>query len=364
MYKKIALVFFILFSCSILSADNPQNNQQEEFRISAPQEQGLDTAPFEELKRLILIDREFPNIHSLVVVRNGYLVVEEYFGGYNRERLHTLQSVSKSFTSAVMGIAIDQGAIEGIDEKILDFFPDIKDIQNLDDRKKAMTFKDLLTMRSGTDYHERGPESPHYRLNALSTGWDIFYLNRPMASRPGTRFQYDSGGVILMSTMLKNRTGMHADEFMEKYLFKPLGINDFNWFKNSEGHPHTGGGLNLRPRDMAKLGLLYLNKGKWDEKQVVPEQWVTESFKMHVTFQGQNAGKAIGYGYLWWIQEPDPDGDGKQPIYSARGAFGQYIFVIPEHNMVVAVTGMGRTGMEYQHPINFLYSHILKAVNK
>jgi CubicO group peptidase (beta-lactamase class C family) len=298
-----------------------------------------------------------------VIIRNGYLVLEEYFGGYNAETVHSLQSVSKSITSAVMGIAIEQGKIRGVNEKVLDFFPDIQNIQNMDDRKASMTFQDLLTMRSGTDYDEGYPSSPHSRLNSLERGWDRFYLNRPMINNPGSRFRYDSGGVILMSAMLKNRTGMHVDVFAEKYLFAPLGIEKVRWIKNKEGHPHTGGGLYLRPLDMAKFGLLYLRNGKWGNQQVVPALWVEESFEKHVSFSGRSRRKHTSYGYLWWIQEPDPAGSGTHDIYSARGHGGQYIFIIPEHNVVVVTTSVSRHNAGLQKPIDVLYSDILPALH-
>lgn len=137
---------------------------------------------------------EIPDIHSLLVVKNGYLVVEEYFGGHHADDLHTLQSVTKSFTSVLIGIAIEQGKLTGVGERVLDFFPDVEGIENLDDRKRAMTLEDLLTMRGGTDYHEGPGGSPHSTLNSMSRGWTRFILGRPMVREAGTHFQYDSGG--------------------------------------------------------------------------------------------------------------------------------------------------------------------------
>jgi CubicO group peptidase (beta-lactamase class C family) len=334
-----------------------------EWRTSSPTAQGLDDARLRELVALIADNEQFPDLHSLLVVRHGYLVVEEYFAGHDAGQLHPLQSVSKSFTSAAIGIAIAQGRLEGVREPVLGFFPDLTGIAHVDDRKRAMTLEDLLTMRSGTDYHERGPDSPHYRLNALSRGWTEFVLSRPMVAEPGTRFQYDSGGVILMSAILKSRTGMHADVWLEQHLFAPLGITSSSWYRNAEGHPHTGGGLGLRPRDMAKFGLLYLRRGRWDGRQVVPEVWVEASTARHHVFGGDSR-PWIGYGYLWWILQPDPQGDGQTDIFAACGAHGQYIFVIPEHAMVVVVTG-GTTNNENENaPIGFLYSHVLPAVER
>jgi len=363
--KTMLKTIFVLFVLFFQGIGNLALNQEiwptKEWTRSTPAEQQLNAKTLDELITLIRDGKKYPDQHSLIIVRNGYLVVEEYFNGFNADRIHMLQSVSKSFTSAVMGMAIEQGYIKSVDEKILDFFPQIKNIDNLDDRKASMKIKDLLTMRSGTDYHERGSDSPHFQLNRLAKGWDRFYLNRPMINDPGTEYLYDSGGVILMSAMLKNRSRMHVDEFAQKYLFTPLGIEKYFWYKNSEKHPHTGGGLNLRPLDMAKFGLLYLRNGKWEDKQVVPEWWVKESFKKHVTFPNNMRRNTTGYGYLWWIQPPDPKGAGEQDIYAARGAYGQFIFVIPEHKMVVAVTGNAK-GAAYQNPIEFLYSHILPAV--
>ena len=344
-----------------VTATAPPPLPAEDWPRSTPAEQGLDVKKLDEL--VALIQRgDVPDQHALLIVRHGYLVLEEYFDGWSADRIHMQQSVTKSFTSALMGIAIDQGTIRGVDEKILDFFPAMKDIQHLDARKRAMTLADLLTMRSGTDYHERGAGSPHFELNSLPRGWDRFYLDRPMATHPGAEYNYDSGGVILMSKLLEVRTGLHADAFADRHLLAPLGIEQRDWFRNREGHPHTGGGLDLRPRDMAKLGLLYLRGGKWGDVQVVPADWVETSLKRHVDWSDSPRGHRVGYGYLWWVLKPDPAGAGRQDIYAAMGFRGQYIFIVPEHDMVVAVTAGTRNRQDQGRAIDYLYSHILPSV--
>ncbi len=330
---------------------------------STPEKQGLDSDRLNQLVQIIREGKKFPDLHSLLIVRNGFLVVEEYFGKFSAERLHTLQSVSKSFTSALIGIAIARGEIMGVDEKVLDFFTEMRVIKNMNKRKASMTLQDLLTMRSGTDYREGFSGSPHDELNRLEQGWDQFYLDRPMMREPGSYFQYDSGGVILMSSILKNRAGLHADGYAKRFLFDPLEISRRFWFKNREGHPHTGGGLNLLPQDMAKFGLLYLNNGEWKGRQVVPAHWIKESIRKHVEFKRRDPG-VVGYGYLWWLLSPDPDGAGKELIYAAMGFRAQYIFVVPEHDMVIVVTGGTRNRTDQSKPIGFLYSHILPAVKR
>lgn len=354
----LILVFFLIPANHLARQERETDWTWPEAR---PEEHGLDAGRLSELTDLIREGVRYPRLHCLLIVRHGALVLEEYFNGWRRDRLHMLQSVSKSFTSALVGMAIARGEFKGVDERILDFFPDVEDIANLDERKKSIRLEDLLTMRSGTDYHEQGDDSPHHKLNRLPHGWDRFYLDRPMLRQPGTTFQYDSGGVILMSGMLKNRTGSHADVFAERHLFPPLGIDRFFWIKNREGHPHTGGGLGLRARDTAKFGLLYLRNGRWGDRQIVPAEWVQESFQKHVDL-GENQRGTIGYGYLWWILAPDPDGDGASPIYAAMGFKAQYIFVIPEHDMVVVVNGDTQNRTDQRKPIGFLYSHILPSV--
>jgi len=334
-----------------------------EWPVSTPEEQGLDSKKLAELEELIRKGELCPRLHALLIVRHGYLVVEDYFSDWKRDGLHTLQSVSKSFTSALVGIAIARGEFKGVDEKILDFFPDMKGIANMDERKASIRLKDLLTMRSGTDYHEQGANSPHEQLNRLLKGWDKFYLDRPMLKPPGTEFLYDSGGVTLLSAMLKKRSGMHAHEYADRFLFKPLGIEKKFWFRNLEGQTAAGGGLALAARDTARFGLLYLKNGRWGDEQVVPEDWVRESFRKHVDLAAKDQ-PPFGYGYLWWIFAPDPRGKTGQDIYAARGRFGQFIFIVPEYDMVVVMNSYARPGIDKDNFMSLFYDQILPTVRR
>lgn len=329
-----------------------------------------DTTVLEGLSRVRLyrlVDRlaagRHGEVHSLIVQRNGVPVIEEYFSGGGAPLPHSLQSVTKSFGSALLGIAIDKGLVSDVDERVLDFFPQWDEELRRDARRDRMRLKDILTMRTGTDYHEEGPDAPHWELNSLPTGWDLYWLRRRMIREPGSFWQYDSGGVIALSSILKHRTGVHADVLADRWLFQPLGINEARWFTNQEGHPHLGGGLSLTTRSMAKFGQLYLQGGTWNGQQIVSQEWIQASWERHVDFQvpATSSQHIRWYGYLWWILEPDPDGAGVQDIYAAVGAGGQFIFVIPEHQMVVAVTSDVQRGEQWT-PVTWLYSDILPAL--
>jgi CubicO group peptidase (beta-lactamase class C family) len=364
---SLLLILLLTGSASPAQAPSPAPAQKPVpawvWPVSTPEEQGLDAQKLAALAEEFRRGELLPRLHELLIVRHGRLVLEVGFNGWDPGKLHTLQSVSKSFTSALVGIAIARGEFKGVEEKVLDFFPDIKDVANMDERKAAMRLEDILTMRSGTDYHETGDTSPHWQMMRLNRSWDKFYLGRPMIQAPGTGFQYDSGGVILISAMLKRRTGQQAREYAVEHLFRPLGIEKFYWGGNAEGHTHTGGALSLSGRDAAKLGQLYLQKGRWGDARVVPESWVRESSRMHVDLT-QPGQPPSGYGYLWWIWAPDPRGKTRDDIYAARGRFGQYVIVVPEHDMVVVFLGDAKDRPEMGKPIEVFYDRVLTAVRR
>jgi CubicO group peptidase (beta-lactamase class C family) len=329
---------------------------------STPGEQALDPRLISPLVEQIRAGEKYPGVHSLLVVRNGYLVVEEYFDGYGPGDLHMLQSVTKSVTSALIGIAIDQNMIRGVDERVVSFFPRFQDAEWMERRKKEMTIRDLLTMRTGSTFHERPYDgSPLDRMNRLATGWIEFVLEQPMERAPGERFRYDSGGVILLAGILREATKQSADQFARHHLFEPLGIENWRWSGSDDGVPHAGGGLSLRPRDMARIGLLYLRGGRWQGRQVISRAWVEESTRRQVRLVPQERETGIGYGYLWWVP-PLVQGDLESgDMFAAMGWRGQYIFGLPQHDMVVVITGGARNYEEESGYIDLLYSHLLKA---
>ena len=194
------------------------------WRTSSPQEQQLNKKILKRLFKRIR-NNQISGIDSLLIVRNGYVVKEEYFHGWGPDDLHTLQSDSKSVTSLLLGIALGQGKLSSIDEPVLGFFPEYRKIGNVEERKSAMTLRDLLTMRTGLDWSEDPYEgSPLFQLNNCQCDWLKFTLDWPMRETPGTRFEYNSGGVILLAGVIRNASGINTDTFAQRYLFDPLGI--------------------------------------------------------------------------------------------------------------------------------------------
>lgn len=333
----------------------------ERWRTSPPQDQGLDKKILKKLVKRIRAGK-IGGLDSLLIVRNGYLVTEEYFRGWGPDDLHTLQSDTKSITSLLVGAALQQGKISSVNEKVVDLFPEYQKIKNLDERKSSMTLQDLLTMRTGFDWSESNyTGSPLQQLNDCRCDWMKFVLNWPMRDAPGTRFEYNSGGVILLGGVIRNATGMPADVFAQRSLFDPMGITRVRWYYGQDGSPHTGGGLNMRPQDMAKIGYLVLKSGRWEDKQIVSEEWLEQSMQPAVRSPRVFGSHRVDYGYLWWLLPLDTEGPGAG-IYTASGAYGQWIFIIPGLDMVIVVTGNAQTDSDWAGPVEFLYTDILRAV--
>lgn len=291
-----------------------------DWRTSTPEEQGMDSQKLEQM--LTKIREKNMKIHSMLIIRNGYLVSETYFGGYIKETKHNMQSVGRSFTSTLIGIAIDKGYIDGTDHRILDYFPG-RTFANPDKLKEAMTLEDVLTMRTGLDYQEVKGE-----IQAMqnSPDWIKFLLDKPMIEPPGSRWNYCAGCSHILTTILNETTKMNPRDFAEQYLFKPLGIKDVRWITDPAGIPLGAGGFPLTPRDMAKLGYLYLRNGQWDGQQIVSSRWVERSTQKYVGID-----EHFGYGYHWFTVT-SMDG------YAALGSGGQIILVIPKSDLVIVTT--------------------------
>lgn len=313
------------------------------WRTSTPEEQGMDAQKLATM--LAEIKERKIDIRSLLVIRNGYLVSETYFVPFLQHHKQDMQSVGRSFTATLVGIAIDKGYIAGVDQKILDFFPD-RTFANLDAQKKAMTLEDVLTMRSGL---EPQPEDPRYQAMQDSSDWIQFLLDKPVTDPPGSRWNYCAGCSHILTAILQKTTGMNPRDFAEQYLFKPLGISADKWMTDPSGLPYGAGGFNLMPRDMAKLGYLYLRKGQWDGQQIISPQWVETSTQTHADV---DVNAHFGYGYHWFTV-PEMEG------YAALGTGGQIILVIPKSDLVIVTTAKTEESL-----FELFDKYILPAVQK
>ena len=296
---------------------------------STPEEQDMDSTKLEEMMEHI--DEHDYAIDSILVVRNGYIVWEEYRSFYSMTTPHETRSATKSFTSAVLGIAFKEGYIENVDQKVVDFFPE-KNIQNLDSRKNSMTIEHLLTMSTGLDWYHSLYGTTQEMFASLD--WVQFVLSQPMVSEPGEEWYYNGGASHLLSAIITETTGRSAYEFAREFLFDPLNMTSVSWPHDPQGNSMGYTDLYISPRDMAKFGYLFLNNGSWEGEQIIPEEWVAESTKSYFSpYEGQ------GYGYQWWTIP-------HTKIYQASGLYGQRILVIPELDMVVVFTADATKGIE------------------
>ena len=331
----------------------------------------LDTNLIKELFERVA-DNSYKNIHSVLLVKNGKLVVEGYFPGqdskgqhqaFTRDTLHEMHSATKSVNSILIGIAIDQHLIRGVDEKISSFLPEYSDIFT-NKEKDAIRLKDLLSMTAGLSWDEwtypyTDPRNDAAMM-ASRADFSRYVLERPVATTPGTKFTYNSGISLLLGEIIYKASGLKADKFAGRYLFSPLGITNYAWGKAPNGVVNTLGGLALRPRDMAKIGCLFLNGGRWQGKQIVSEKWVKESTQQQV-----GAGQlptwflADGYGYQWWLGSFPVRGQVVKS-YSARGRGGQFIIIFPTLQMVAVFTGWNDNELLGQ-PLDMLQQYVIPA---
>ncbi|MDB6036696.1 MAG: hypothetical protein JWM99_537, partial [Verrucomicrobiales bacterium] len=273
------------------------------------------------------------NVDSVLLIKKGKLVVEEYFYQYDRQKLHQLRSATKSVVSGLVGIALDKKLIRSKEEPVISFFPEYQ-IKNLSTEKRAITLEHLLSGQSGLACEDGNAESPgeEQKMNA-SLDWVRFILDLPMIEPPGRTGRYCSGGVILLGRIVEKASGQRLADFAAENLFGKLGITNYRWnFKPDSSSFDDACQLELRPRDMAKLGLLYMNEGQWNGKQVISREWVKTSLSKHSVVRGTD------YGYLWWRQWLNVNGRRMEGV-TAKGNGGQRIYLWPSLDLLVVITG-------------------------
>lgn len=266
------------------------------------------------------------DIDSVLIAKDGYLVVEEYLT-FSSETLHPVYSVTKSFTSTLIGKAIEEGYIESVNQNILDFLGHI-DVPNIES-KENIIIEHLLTMTSGITWNEDisyyDPANT-FRQMTDSSNWVEFILNQEMEDEPGNMWNYNSGGSHLLSAIIENATGITTLEYADDNIFSELGFSNYYWEEDPQNISFGGNGLQLLPRDMVKFGYLFLNNGTWNGTDIVSEDWVKQASEGEITLSN-----TTNYGYQWWVY----------PLinsYLALGWAGQIICVIPEYDTVVVIT--------------------------
>jgi CubicO group peptidase (beta-lactamase class C family) len=399
--RKLSIIFiYLIISVLVVSCNNDDpptspDNTSDGYIYNVPEQvnDGWETASMSEVgmdQTIIvnlmndLLNREH-FIHSIVVVKNGKLVFEEYFSGrdveldeqvagsgelkytsknFDRNTLHFQGSANKSFWSALIGIGIAKGFINGTDEKMFSFFPDYEDLSNTE--KDKITIAHMLTMTSGLPWDDGSypiydPRNDEYQM-LFNEDPVRFVLEKPVVTSPGTNFHYNSGTTLLLSEIVKRSSGKSLADFVEQFLFTPLGIISYRWASSRNSHNTIfAAGLYLRPRDMAKFGQLYLQEGLWDANRIVSDQWTLKSSGESIHFPTVHPPMPnfiTGYGYQWWVGKFTNLTD----VYCAAGWGGQFIMVLPDVNIIVVFTGGDFVGNNFQLQFDIVNDFILSAL--
>lgn len=387
--RSAASVLATIFLTACAAAQNPWPTNG--WPTSTPAAVGLDAKVLAELDADIAAGK-YGYVDSMLVIRHGKAVYDRAYkhdydhiyekeakepgplnahdpsGPYNyfnpwwhpfyrRGELHTMQSVTKTITSAIIGVATARKEFPALDTPILKFFDPAK-VSNVDERKLRITIRHLLTMTGGFDWNEQlpytDPNNAAVQMEA-SADWVAFTINRPMAREPGTLFNYSSGESELLAHIFRVATGQDIEEYAAKYLFAPLGIREFYWKRTPSGVVDTEGGLYLRAHDLARIAHLFLKNGEWEGKQIVQADWV----KASVTPSVKVGNSGIQYGLKWWLY---PYGDGSHLAWAGSGFGGQMPIIVPEYDLVVVFTGWNTLGGNKRLSHREAIERVLRAV--
>jgi CubicO group peptidase (beta-lactamase class C family) len=354
LYYFLLIGFLLLLTCQ-KNPTEPGKDSAYDWEISTPEEQGMDSeilsAAFLEAKNRAFID-------GIVIIKNGYLVAEKYFNGYTKNSAHNVMSVSKSFLSALAGIAFREGYLDSLNQKMINFFPEYI-YPDMDSRKYNITIRHLLMMRAGIDHEEN-----NYFQIYNSANWIKTTIELPLLFDPGTKFYYNTFQTHLLSAIITKASNMSTLEFANKFLIKPLGISVHQWEQDPQGYYFGGNSMFFTPRNMARLGYLYLHGGNIEGNQIVPAQWVQESLTNFTGFTDNAWGdlKNYNYGYLWWLGELKG-----YKVFFALGHGGQYIMNFPALDMIIVTTSESRVDWDSadeqeRSVLNVMADYILPAL--
>lgn len=281
--------------------------------------------------------------HSFMLLRHGNVIAEGWWKPFDAAYKHTLYSLSKSFTSTAIGLLAKDGKLK-VDDQVISFFPD--DLPDeVSDNLKAMTVKHMLTMNTGH------AEDTTPKMRESSGSWTKTFLSLPVEHKPGTHFLYNSGATYMLGAIVKKVSGQDLEDFLTPRLFTPLDITDHDWEKSPDGLSVAGWGLRLKIEDIAKLGQLYLQKGKWNGNEILTEDWVDEASSAQTTSNPGDGDWSQGYGYQFWRCKPG--------FFRGDGAFGQYCIVMPQHDAVLVVNS---ESWDMQKQMTIMWETLLTAM--
>lgn len=362
-FKKTIYLIIIVFLIGMIPRCTPtikqvaQQDQDLYWKKSSPALEGMNALVIDSIHREIQ-EGKYGFIDYFLLIRNGKLIFDhkyrhdygsvmakydttnkqynydhtDWHPYYNHTDLHTLQSVTKSINSILLGIAMDQGLIKSVQEPILSYFNRYTMDQN-DHRKKSVTIHDLLTMRSGFTWDESNYDEATNSCIIMegSEDWIQYVLDQPMDTTSGKVFEYNSGASVLLGKIIRQATGKRVDRWAEEVLFRPLGIKNYYWKVTPMGEIDTEGGLYLSAHDLAKIGSLMLQGGEWEGRQIISKQWVAQSIRPFVKFNATS-----GYGLQWWVPKVNED---TAEIFAGNGYGGQFLMVVPKYQLVLVFNG-------------------------
>lgn len=372
-YSLLLVLSIILFACADekeKSFSSPEK-LNDGLEVSSLSKEGFET---NQINNLIdsIENGVYSNIHSLLILRNNKLVFEKYFAGedaivgtgkvgtrhHQLDSLHDIRSITKSIVGLAMLIAYDKGLIKNFDDPVFNYFPEYEKFKT--GTKGAITIRHLLTMTDGLDWNENisysDTTNSEIQMNRSSNPIEYF-LSKKTVNQPGTVFNYSGGCPQILAAIIKKQSGLEVDEFIKQTLFRQLGISTFDWIKGNHGLPYGASGLRMRSRDLAKIGLLYLNEGKWNDEQIIPAKLINEAQQMQVEIE-----QGFGYGYQIWIATDTIQGKILTTV-EANGNGGQIIAINKTLNTVIVMTAgnYNKRDMKWEVPelyLKYIYPSI------
>ncbi len=345
------IVLIIMLGLWVISTDAQSHSDAEEADFEEMSVASWSEAGFKEdsIRLLLNLIRETPppDFRGMVVIKDGSLVIEEYFSTYWRETIHDIRSAGKSVTALLVGIAIDQGLIRNVDQSVYDFFADGEYQSILSPAYRDIRLGHLLTMSSGLDADSDNSGSRGNAGNWVGRkDWLKYVLALPSVDNPGENWVYTDVCAFLLGAIVEEVSGLSLEEFAGKYLFKPIGIDQYYWFSSPMGRTAGMGNLYLSTLDFARIGQMVLNKGAWQGRQIVSAKWIAEISKPWIDISGNNPFSEA-YGYLWYLAEREIEGETIE-FFFASGNGGNILVIIPDKQMVVALLSSAY-GQGYGH---------------